>query len=280
MSTAVVTALVLALTMATPAGAAPPPGLGPVGKSVALGSSFAAGPGIPPRQPGSPAGCGRSRNNYASVVARHDELDLHDVSCSGADTNNILTAPQGGRPPQIRAVTRDTALVTITIGGNDVEYLGSLTAYSCQNSQGKNCAAVDQNRINRELRSVASSIGKVVDAVHRRAPDARVLLVNYLTILPLTGPVCDGVPLTDDQVWFERLVASRLEAATDEAARRHDARVVNAATASRQHHACSSDPWVERYRTQPGRTPYHPNKTGMSKVASLVEATIDAGHGR
>ncbi|MEU5049105.1 GDSL-type esterase/lipase family protein [Streptomyces sp. NPDC021096] len=96
-------------------------------KYVAMGSSFAAGPGITPTKPGSPAACGRSADNYASKVAARFGLALTDVTCSGA-TANILTTGQHGRPPQISAVTADTRLVTVTIGGSDVNYLGSLTS--------------------------------------------------------------------------------------------------------------------------------------------------------
>ena len=47
---------------------------------VAMGSSFAAGPGLPSRVPGSPRRAGRSTGNYAHLVARELGLDLHDVT--------------------------------------------------------------------------------------------------------------------------------------------------------------------------------------------------------
>ena len=42
---------------------------------VAMGSSFAAGPGLPPRAPGSPRRAGRSAGNYAHLVASALGLD-------------------------------------------------------------------------------------------------------------------------------------------------------------------------------------------------------------
>ena len=44
---------------------------------VAVGSSFAAGPGLTPRAPASPRRAGRSSGNYAHLVARALGLDLH-----------------------------------------------------------------------------------------------------------------------------------------------------------------------------------------------------------
>ena len=57
---------------------------------VAMGSSFAAGPGIAPRASASPRRAGRSAGNHAHLVASALGLDLHDVTYSGATTSDIL----------------------------------------------------------------------------------------------------------------------------------------------------------------------------------------------
>ena len=57
---------------------------------VALGSSMAAGPGIPPRVPGSPRSAGRSARNYAHLVAESLGVGLLDVTYSGATTAHVL----------------------------------------------------------------------------------------------------------------------------------------------------------------------------------------------
>ena len=95
-------------------------------KYVALGSSYAAGPGIPTQSGGI---CTRSSHNYPSLVAAKLQLSLVDVSCSGATTANVLTTSLGPNPPQIDAVTSDASLVTFTVGGNDIGY--TATAFSC-----------------------------------------------------------------------------------------------------------------------------------------------------
>jgi len=241
---------------------------------VAMGSSFAAGPSIPPLQSSSgAAACMRSGNNYASIVARDIGANLTDVTCSGATTANILTTNQGSQPPQINAVNSGTDLVTITIGGNDVNYLGSMVTYSCQNSGGTNCGTVDRAAINTALGSVGQRIENVVNAVHARAPQARVLLVSYSTLLPDTGG-CTGVPLTADQRVFERTVAVRLAQAYIDAANDTGATLVRFATASHGHDACAADPWVEKYKPASGRTTYHPNEAGMKAAASLVKSAL------
>jgi hypothetical protein len=97
---------------------------------VAIGSSFAAGPMLPPAKGGAPARCGQSMNNYPTLLAERFGMILTDRSCSGATTNNVL-GPWGDIPPQINAVTPQTRLVTVTIGGNDLNYIGNLFTATC-----------------------------------------------------------------------------------------------------------------------------------------------------
>ncbi|MGA5086833.1 ricin-type beta-trefoil lectin domain protein [Streptomyces pseudogriseolus] len=244
---------------------------------VAMGSSFAAGPGIPPLQSSDGASaCGRSDVNYPSIVAREIGADLTDVSCSGATTAHVLRDPQGTRPPQIQAVTPDTRLVTITIGGNDVNYLGSINAYSCQASGGSGCPAVDRDAIERTFPELPGRIADIVRAVHAVAPQARVHLVTYFTLLPDSG-TCAVAPLTDEQAAYERSIAARLAAATADAATATGATLVDLAGASRGHDACSADPWVESYRPAQGRSTYHPNEAGMRAAAGLVRSALASG---
>src|SRR5690348_11840806 len=100
---------------------------------VAMGSSYAAAPGVGERAPGSPVQCERSDSDYAHLLAARRHLSLNDQSCSGATTDSIL-ASWRGLPAQIDAIGPATRLVTITVGGNDVDFVGDLYAWSCHNA--------------------------------------------------------------------------------------------------------------------------------------------------
>lgn len=244
---------------------------------VALGSSFAAGPGVPDLKPGVPGACGRSTRNYPTLAAVAKGATLVDVTCGGATTANVLSKEQAGLPPQIQAVTADADVVTVTIGGNDVNYMGSLMAYGCQNSKAakgrtKACPTVDRAAMLRGLDTLHERIGAVYAEIHRRAPDALVFALIYQAVLPAEGPSCAGLPLTDDQLAFERTVVARLEAATRRAARAHDVTVIDTTPITRDHGVCSAEPWMEPYVPPPGRVGYHPNEAGMAAVAELVAA--------
>jgi lysophospholipase L1-like esterase len=243
---------------------------------VAMGSSFAAGPGIAPAESGGPSKCERSAGNYANLVAKRLRLGLTDVTCSGATTASILTAAQDGQPPQIDALRASTRLVTVTIGGNDIDYFGSLAAYSCHDGGGRTCHAVNLSAINRALSVATRRLEDVVTAIHTRAPRARVLLVNYFTVLPSSGGTCTGVPLSTGHLRFERSLASALAEDTATAARATGATLVDLASASEQHNACSAQPWVNRYVVTEGHWAYHPTAAGMAGAARLIERTLGA----
>jgi hypothetical protein len=87
----------------------------------AVGSSFAAGPGI---EPIVEVAAMRSGKNYAHLLAGRLGARLVDLAVSGATTANIVDTPQqmaGGQafPPQIDGVPADADIVTIMAGGND-----------------------------------------------------------------------------------------------------------------------------------------------------------------
>src|SRR5947208_4713744 len=90
---------------------------------VALGDSYAAGPFIP--LPQKPWGCLKSDHNYAHLAAPTIGLALRDATCSGAETDDMTQTQgvtPGPNPPQFDSLDADTAVVSITIGGNDIGF--------------------------------------------------------------------------------------------------------------------------------------------------------------
>ncbi|MGZ4583027.1 MAG: SGNH/GDSL hydrolase family protein [Mycobacterium sp.] len=248
---------------------------------VALGSSMAAGPGIRPGAAGAPRGSGRSACNYAHLVAERCHLDLVDVTFSGATTAHVLTDRQRGAPPQITALDGSESLVTVTIGGNDVGYVPLLMAASLPRWArrvpllgGRISELLERDSRDRALADVFDSLCAVGEALRRGAPTARVLFVDYQTILPPAG--IPAPPLSDADADLGRYVAATLERLTADAAAATGCGIVRAAAASRQHHAWSAQPWTTRPAVPlPGRpAPLHPNGAGMRAVAELVAAQV------
>src|ERR1700712_4904113 len=98
---------------------------------VALGSSYAAGPGLGDRVANSPRRAGRSTRNYAHDLADRLKLRLTDATYSGATIAQILGREAGATPiSQLESVTAETRFVTVTGGGNDLGYIGYLVTAS------------------------------------------------------------------------------------------------------------------------------------------------------
>jgi lysophospholipase L1-like esterase len=242
---------------------------------------MAAGPRIRPTAPGAPFGSGRSARNYAHVVAERLNLDLVDVTFSGATTGHVLAERQRGARPQIEALDGSEDLVTITIGGNDVGYVPLLMAANLPRVARllpSISALVDRDAREQALDGIADSLQAVGSAVCGRAPRARVVFVDYLTLLPPAG--VPAPPLSAADADLGRHVGARLEEATAMAAQATGCELVRAGQASRDHHGWSADPWaVGAGWPLPWRpAPFHPNAAGMRVVAGLiVEAISDNG---
>ncbi|WP_267616289.1 SGNH/GDSL hydrolase family protein [Gordonia bronchialis] len=248
-------------------------------KYVSLGSSYAAGPAVSRLH----TVCQRSADNYPHQVAAALGMRLSDASCSGARTVNILRVPQRPlRMPQISAVTPDTRLVTITTGGNDLDYMGRLLAMGCANSDPRRispltaraCARPKPIRpepVARDYVAVEQSIAATVGAVRARAPHALVVIVDYLPLGPV-GQRCAGLALTPAQAISTRRVYDALVAATARAAAASDAVLVRASRAGAGHGVCSKSPWLSGFGT--GGVSYHPNAQGKTAVADLVLAAL------
>jgi len=244
---------------------------------VALGSSMAAGPGIRPRAAGAPRWSGRSARNYPHLVAERCNLELVDVTFSGATAAHVLADRQHGRPPQTEALDGSETLVTITIGGNDVGYVPLLIAAALPRPArrlpvlgGRIAELLDREARDRALAQAFAALCAVGAAVRRRAPGARVCFVDYLTILPPAG--IPAPPLADSDADLGRHVAAALERLTADAAAATGCELVRAAAAGRAHHAWSAEPWTTRPGVPlPGRpAPLHPNAAGMRAVSELL----------
>ncbi len=253
------------MALAVPGHAAIAPG----SPYVAMGSSYAAGPGVTTPADSPPTRCARSRDNYAHQVARRLKLDLTDVSCSGATTANILETWRE-LPAQVAAVTSGTQLVTITIGGNDLNFVGNLDAASCRASGGASCGTV-KAPVEADYAALDKALHAIVAAIRQRAPAVRIVFVEYPAVLPETG-VCAMTPMTADEADMLRATAARQVAITDAAAA-EKVDVVRFATHSAGHDACAADPWIAGFLDASGqraKVPYHPNLAGMTAVADDV----------
>jgi lysophospholipase L1-like esterase len=288
---ALLTVVLAALTLGLSAPAAAEPGQGEarVRSYVALGDSYAAGPLIP-LQTGMPAGCMRSTRNYPSVVAESlGVAAFHDISCSGATTEDLHEPQQvtaGENAAQLTALAPDTDLVTLTIGGNDIGFTEIITECAQRSPQqpaGSACkdhyTAGGRDALAERIEATAPDIAEALAAIEERAPGARVLLVGYPTILPDTGPGCfPVVPFSPGDVAYLRETEKRLNAMLAAEAGAAGVAYVDTYTPTIGHDVCQLPgvKWVEGLVPTAPAYPVHPNELGM---AAMAEAVVELAEG-
>lgn len=247
---------------------------------VAMGSSFGAGPGLRPRASGSPRKAGRSEANYAHLLAASLDMDLKDVTFSGATVAQLVNGGPNRSAPQTLGVDESTSLVTITAGGNDVGYLPALTLGSLPRALKRSPSVrrrldnyLDSNRLDDRFHQLEQDLGLLIQEIKSRSPASQVILVGYLSILPPAGEPSPplGVEIGD----WGRGVAVRLATTMSQVSETNGALFIDVGAASASHHAWSEFPWTRsfHYSLHEG-APYHPTLLGMKEVADLVSLSV------
>ena len=163
-----------------PASAAP---TAPVNKYVALGDSYAAGQG----GGGYTGSCLQSPNGYPALLDAVKGTNLlRNVSCSSATTVDVIST-------QLSALNRGTTLVTLTVGGTDLNVAGVATA--CATADVATCqAAISSAGTLLSSGELQARLAATYAQVAVAAPNARVIVTGYpLLFAPSTDPLVSQV---------------------------------------------------------------------------------------
>lgn len=233
---------------------------------VALGSSIASGYGIS-KQSGT---CGRSSRDYAQLIAARYQLKLDDVSCGAAVIPNVVDTKQGDNPPQIDAVTAATKLITISVGGNDIDF--NATALACGNPASQCTAPPD---LDAKLAALPGQLQSMVDKLRAKAPSARIVFVSYPREMPVTN--CPAMSLDDNELALLRSMGDKLEATFVKVFAKSDVVFVDPYVVPGDHTACAPESarWTNGYVVPTGAGfSYHPTALGHQEMASLIEKAL------
>ena len=245
---------------------------------VALGDSFSAGDGVsPPFVPGGRP-CHRAPGAYPLLYDPKAEF----WACSGAQVSDILANPFKGDPPQITDVVSGTSLISVTIGGNDIEIFQALQlcvtfafAGSCQATLGASVA-------NNLLHTLQPRLLNLFARLHMQAPQARIILIGYPNPLPLAVPAnrtALQVPGTGglaglnarDARWFHDVIGELNIILSLAAGKSRGVTFVSTARELVGHDACSAMPWFNPLSRD--QHALHPNALGNQEIARLLRGT-------
>ncbi len=258
---------------------------------VAMGDSYTSAPGIAGEY--SPDGCLRSPRNYPALVAADLGVDeLVDVSCSGAQTLQMErehVTESEVKPPQLDALTKDTDLVTLSIGANDYGLFSTLTrrcaALAERDPEGAPCrraqSAWGWDRASMHISRIRDRVAAAVHGIAKRAPAAHIIVVGYPQLVPEDQRCLGRIPLARGDYPYVRQHLRGLSKSIRAGAQFAGADFVNLLDVSRGHDACAKRPWMNGAVDKPDRAmPYHPYPAEQRAVADLIVDRLDSASAR
>lgn len=281
---AVLTALVLVAPSAQAGPRGHHPGHGPL-RYVAMGDSYSAASGVLPPDPTAPLQCLRSVRNYPHVLASAIGAQLTDVTCGGADTGDYREPQHPGVAPQLAALSRDTELVTMTIGGNDSGvFIDAIVQCGLAGvstlGHGSPCADRYGSSFEDTVRTTTyPALVQALRDVRQAVPRARVAILGYPWIVPAGGGCFDKLPLAAGDIPYLRSLQATLNDAIARAARQTGVTYVDLSQVSEGHDACQplGVRWVEPVLQSTNPVVVHPNALGEAQMAARTQQVLGLG---
>ncbi|MET3962446.1 hypothetical protein ABIE44_002380 [Marmoricola sp. OAE513] len=244
-----------------------------VQKYVALGDGFASAPYLGADTSKS-LKCLRSKENYPHLVSTGVSASvLVDATCVGATTKALTSASKapGSKKelrPQFDAVASDTDLITIGIGIEDGNLLQDMFRICTAEPCGDDVLAPT---ILRATTAYGTSLTTALRTLQDVAPRAKIIVVGYPQLMPKTG-LCDALPdMTDVQLNYAATVLDKINTLLRSAASQTGSTFIDVAELSADHTACSDVPWVNSFRTKPGKQQaFHPVEAEQQAVADAI----------
>ncbi|MEU8383265.1 SGNH/GDSL hydrolase family protein [Streptosporangium sp. NPDC048865] len=286
-------------TAGTAAPAAAAAGAAPSFDMVALGDSYASGTGAGNYEPGTEGACYRSRNSASAVLVedlrrRGTPVRFTNVTCGGA-TIRDLRRTFNGEPPQLDALRRSTDLVTLNIGGNDIDFAGYGNV--CLQAD---CTGAPTTEILDRVPTLRRPLSGLLTEIRRRSPHARIVMTGYGRAVTsgrnATGvqldPICDAGVLSAEERLAGARISGALDATLSETARAARARGVDVRFVSPHRNSTTLRPEFAGHSLCESATPFyrgfdalvpgqegatavlHLNRPGHAALAALVRREL------
>jgi len=247
-------AVPLAAVAAAPAGAATTAGP-PAVNYVALGDSYSSGLGAG-SYISSSGSCDRSTVAYSALWARANHpFSYVSVACAGATTSSVISG-------QLSALSSQTTLVSITVGGNDVGFENVME--TCVLESTSSCVSAVSTAESQASTILPGNMDRVLSAISAAAPNARVVVLGYPALYDLSrSSVCLGLSTTDRNALNQG--ASLLDQVIQAAAARHGDVFGDVRGTFTGHQICDGgSSWLHSVNIFDISESYHPTAAGQS----------------
>ncbi|GAA2403022.1 SGNH family lipase [Streptomyces glaucosporus] len=220
---------------------------------VALGDSYSSGVGAGDYDSSS-GSCKRSNRAYPVLWKNANApASFHFTACSGAKTTDVINS-------QLGPLNSGTTLVSISIGGNDAGFADAMTTCVLQGTSG--CV----ERIDQARQYIAGTLPGRLDAVYgairSKAPNARVVVLNYPRFYKLNGTCAVGLSETSRKAIND--AADHLSDVIAKRAADHGFAFGDVRGRFTGHEICSGDAWLHSVDWLNITNSYHPKAAGQS----------------
>lgn len=231
---------------------------------------------------GAPSVCARGPAWPRLLAPTNVRLSLTHVSCSGAVVADLIDRRmRAAEPLQIQALSADTDIVMLGIGGNDAGFSEVFAA--CRTEDAAACVAAGE-RMKPQAAALSGTLVRLYRAVLAKAPNAVVIVVMYADSLPAAGTPgldsCSALRAPGDNISDADLavlaewgsdIADRVRGAI-ETVNDPRLRVADLADAFAGHRLCDPEPYQWG---RDGEIPFHPNAAGHAALAARLSAVLD-----
>jgi lysophospholipase L1-like esterase len=230
---------------------------------VALGDSYASGVGTRTYIESS-GSCQRSTKAYAYVDAVRIGANLTFVACSGARVADVTAN-------QLSSVTSSTNLVSVQVGGNDAGFSSVITECAKPSWLG-DCSGAVANANSIITNTLPGRLNSLYSSIRSRASSAKVVVVGYPRLF--NGTDCNaGTFFSPDEMTKLNATANLLNSKISASASAAGFTFVDPTSKFIGHAVCGSPEWINGL-SNPVSESYHPNVTGQSAYADLVQPAI------
>jgi lysophospholipase L1-like esterase len=219
---------------------------------VALGDSYSSGVGS--GDYGTSGGCERSTHAYPQLWAdANAPASFAFTACSGATTTDVINN-------QLGPLGSSTTLVSITIGGNDAHFADTME--TCVLDSESTCL----NRIDADESYAHSTLpgdlDRAYDAIRAKAPNARVVVLDYPHLYQLDGTCWLGLSETERSALNG--AADTLDDVIQDRAGAHGFVFADVRGGFTTHEICGTgEQWLHSV-TWPITDSYHPTRAGQA----------------
>ncbi|MDO0924667.1 SGNH/GDSL hydrolase family protein [Streptomyces sp. TG1A-8] len=224
------------------------------GKYIALGDSYAVGPGTRTYDDPNDA-CRRGPLSYPRLwAAQHTSYSFVEASCSGATTAEI-------KSQQVPQLTADATLVTVQVGGNDVGFV-SVLENCILTLDDKDCVSGVNAAKAAATGALPAALADTYAAVRRGAPNAMVVVVGYPRLYTIGG-TCGIFGLSDTERTALNSAADVLDGVLAQQAANAGFAFLDPRPSFDPHTICSKNSaWVTSLEWDKINESYHPNQAG------------------